>query len=213
VLISAVKKAGLSSLNEGAKVSYKEKENRGKTSGENQKSANRLASDRPPAGSCRQAKDTKQNPRRCGRPGHLRVDGSRLRGPGSRGKDLPKDQTVAIRIPQGDFTSSHLELETGGPWGNRVISRLRSPRDDLPFQGHFMIDDKVKIKCTKCSQVFRERAQKVRPNSQTNCAHCNRLITFEFGSDDPNIRRALSSAKEIRVVVEMELKARANADR
>jgi hypothetical protein len=76
-----------------------------------------------------------------------------------------------------------------------------------------MIDDKVKIKCTKCSQVFRERAQKVRPNSQTNCAHCNRLITFEFGSDDPNIRRALSSAKEIRVVVEMELKARANADR
>jgi hypothetical protein len=122
-------------------------------------------------------------------------------------------QTAAIRIPQGGSTSSHLELKTGGLWGKRVISRLRSPRDDLPFQGHFMIDDKVKIKCTKCSQVFRERAQKVRPNSQTNCAHCNRLITFEFGSDDPNIRRALSSAKEIRVVVEMELKARANADR
>jgi hypothetical protein len=75
-----------------------------------------------------------------------------------------------------------------------------------------MIDDKVKIKCTKCSQVFRERAQKVRPNFQTNCAHCNRLITFEFGSDDPNIRRALSSAKEIRVVVEAELKARAAAE-
>ncbi|SIO45942.1 hypothetical protein SAMN05443247_05663 [Bradyrhizobium erythrophlei] len=76
-----------------------------------------------------------------------------------------------------------------------------------------MIDDKVKIKCTNCSQVFRERAQKVRPNFQTNCVHCNRLITFEFGSEDPNIRRALSSAKEIRAVVEIELKARANADR
>jgi hypothetical protein len=82
----------------------------------------------------------------------------------------------------------------------------------LPFQGHFMIDDKVKIKCTKCSQVFRERAQKVRPSFQTNCAHCNRLITFEFGSDDPNIRRALSSAREIRIVVEAELKARAAAE-
>ena len=76
-----------------------------------------------------------------------------------------------------------------------------------------MIDDKVKIKCAKCSQVFRERAQKVRPNFQTDCAHCNRLITFEFGSEDPNIRRALSSsAKEIRIVVEAELKARAAAE-
>ena len=35
VHISAVEKAGLSSLNEGAKVSYEEKENRGKTSAEN----------------------------------------------------------------------------------------------------------------------------------------------------------------------------------
>jgi CspA family cold shock protein len=35
VHISAVEKAGLSSLNEGAKVSYEEQENRGKTSAEN----------------------------------------------------------------------------------------------------------------------------------------------------------------------------------
>ena len=35
VHISAVEKAGLSSLNEGAKVSYEEMENRGKTSAEN----------------------------------------------------------------------------------------------------------------------------------------------------------------------------------
>jgi len=82
----------------------------------------------------------------------------------------------------------------------------------LPLSGPFMIDDKVRIKCTKCSQVFRERAQKVRPNFQTNCAHCNRLITFEFGSEDPNIRRALCSAKEIRIVLEAEQKARAAAE-
>lgn len=76
-----------------------------------------------------------------------------------------------------------------------------------------MIDDKVRIKCTKCSQVFRERAQKVRPGFQTNCAHCNRLITFDFGSEDPNIRRALSGAKEIRQVLEDDAKARrAGAD-
>ena len=35
VHISAVEKAGLSSLNEGAKVSFEEKDNRGKTSAEN----------------------------------------------------------------------------------------------------------------------------------------------------------------------------------
>ena len=38
VHISAVEKAGLSSLNEGAKVSYEEMSNRGKTSAENMKS-------------------------------------------------------------------------------------------------------------------------------------------------------------------------------
>jgi DNA-directed RNA polymerase subunit RPC12/RpoP len=66
----------------------------------------------------------------------------------------------------------------------------------------FMVDDKVRIKCTKCSQVFRERAQKVRAGFQVNCQHCNRLITFEFGSEDPNIRRALSSARQIRLSLE-----------
>ena len=35
VHISAVERAGLNSLNEGAKVSYEEKDNRGKTSAEN----------------------------------------------------------------------------------------------------------------------------------------------------------------------------------
>ena len=35
VHISAVARAGLSTLNEGAKVSYEEQENRGKTSAEN----------------------------------------------------------------------------------------------------------------------------------------------------------------------------------
>jgi len=65
-----------------------------------------------------------------------------------------------------------------------------------------MIDDKIRIKCTKCSQVFRERAQKIRNGFQTNCQHCNRLITFDTSSDDKNIRRALKSAKELRMAVE-----------
>ena len=65
-----------------------------------------------------------------------------------------------------------------------------------------MIDQKVRIKCSKCSQVFRERAQKLRDGFQTNCQHCNRLITFDAGSEDKNIRRALISARDVRMALE-----------
>jgi hypothetical protein len=74
-----------------------------------------------------------------------------------------------------------------------------------------VIDDKVRIRCGKCTQVFRERAQKVRNGFQTNCQYCNRLITFELGSEDPNIRRALSSAKDIRLAMETKVAVRGPA--
>jgi DNA-directed RNA polymerase subunit RPC12/RpoP len=67
-----------------------------------------------------------------------------------------------------------------------------------------MTDEKVKIKCTKCSQIFRERAQKIRNGFQTNCRHCNRLITFDTSSEDRNIRRALMCAKDVRMAIEAE---------
>jgi hypothetical protein len=65
-----------------------------------------------------------------------------------------------------------------------------------------MTDEKVKIKCTKCSQIFRERAQKIRNGFQTNCQHCNRLITFDTSSEDRNIRRALMCARDVRMALE-----------
>jgi hypothetical protein len=67
-----------------------------------------------------------------------------------------------------------------------------------------MIDEKVKIKCSKCSQVFRERAGKVRDGFQTNCQHCNRLITFDMSAEDRNIRKALMSAREVRQAIDAE---------
>jgi DNA-directed RNA polymerase subunit RPC12/RpoP len=74
-----------------------------------------------------------------------------------------------------------------------------------------MIDEKVKIKCTKCSQIFRERAQKIRNGFQTNCQHCNRMITFDTSSEDRNIRRALTSAKEVRMALESQPKGESAA--
>ena len=74
-----------------------------------------------------------------------------------------------------------------------------------------MLDEKVKIKCTKCSQIFRERAGKVRPGFQTNCPHCNRLITFDPTIEDRNVRKALLSAKELRQAIEAARRATAIA--
>lgn len=64
-----------------------------------------------------------------------------------------------------------------------------------------MVEEKVRIKCSKCSQVFRERAQKLRNGFQTNCQHCNRLITFDSSSEDRNIRRALLNARDVRMAL------------
>jgi hypothetical protein len=79
------------------------------------------------------------------------------------------------------------------------------------FERAFIVDDKVKIKCTKCSQIFRERAQRLRPGFQTNCPHCNRLITFDPTVEDRNVRKALSNARELRYVIEAARKAAAVA--
>ena len=51
--ISAVERAGLSSLNEGAKVSYEETENRGKTSAENLRVGQKGGFERSPPVPCR----------------------------------------------------------------------------------------------------------------------------------------------------------------
>jgi hypothetical protein len=65
-----------------------------------------------------------------------------------------------------------------------------------------MIDDKVKIKCSKCSMMFRERARMVRNGFQKQCPHCLKLITFDSSAEDNNIRRALKSAREVRQALE-----------
>jgi predicted nucleic acid-binding Zn-ribbon protein len=68
--------------------------------------------------------------------------------------------------------------------------------------GMAMVDDKIKIKCSKCSKMFRERVQRIRDGFQMQCPHCLKLLTFDSSSDDNNVRRALKSARELRAVLE-----------
>jgi hypothetical protein len=65
-----------------------------------------------------------------------------------------------------------------------------------------VIDDKVRIRCPKCTKIFRDRAQRVRDGYQVNCEHCCRLLTLNRDSEDPFIRRALRTASEIRAALE-----------
>jgi hypothetical protein len=64
------------------------------------------------------------------------------------------------------------------------------------------LTDRVKVICSNCRKSFSERAQRLKPGYQTQCQHCMRLITFENSSEDPNIRRPLKAAREIRVRAE-----------
>jgi Zn finger protein HypA/HybF involved in hydrogenase expression len=65
-----------------------------------------------------------------------------------------------------------------------------------------MADEKIKIKCTNCSTVFRERGARIKNGFQLNCPQCNRLITFDTNSEDMNIRKAFQSAKALRLAQE-----------
>jgi hypothetical protein len=62
--------------------------------------------------------------------------------------------------------------------------------------------DRIKIICSNCRKTFSERAQRLKPGYQTQCLHCMRLITFDSGSEDPNIRRPLKEARDFRIAKE-----------
>jgi len=62
--------------------------------------------------------------------------------------------------------------------------------------------DRIRIICSNCRKSFGERAQRLKPGYQTQCTHCMKLITFDTGSEDPNIRRPLKEAREYRFKVE-----------
>jgi hypothetical protein len=46
--------------------------------------------------------------------------------------------------------------------------------------------------------MFQEKANRVRDGFQVDCINCNRLITPSRETDDPYIRRALKTAREMR---------------
>ena len=72
---------------------------------------------------------------------------------------------------------------------------------DTIGQEDFMTD-RVKCLCSNCRKPFSERAARLKPGYQMQCPNCMRLITFDAGSEDPNIRRPLKAARDIRIAAE-----------
>jgi DNA-directed RNA polymerase subunit RPC12/RpoP len=62
--------------------------------------------------------------------------------------------------------------------------------------------DRIKIICSNCRKLFSDRANRLKNGYQVQCPNCMRLITFDSGSEDPNIRRPLKAARDVRHAAE-----------
>lgn len=67
------------------------------------------------------------------------------------------------------------------------------------------MDDSVQVCCSRCRNVFRDRARRVQTGYSRQCPCCEVVLFFEETSPDRNIKRALASARGLRKVLrEME---------
>ncbi len=62
--------------------------------------------------------------------------------------------------------------------------------------------DRIKCICSSCRKPFSERAARLKGGYQMQCPNCMKLITFDSGSEDPNIRRPLKAARDFRNAAE-----------
>jgi DNA-directed RNA polymerase subunit RPC12/RpoP len=62
--------------------------------------------------------------------------------------------------------------------------------------------DRIKIICSNCRKLFSDRANRLKNGYQVQCPNCMRLITFDSGSEDPNIQRPLKAARDVRHAAE-----------
>jgi len=69
------------------------------------------------------------------------------------------------------------------------------------------LEGKANIRCPACTRVFREKINRVRDGLQVNCHNCNRLITLSKETEDPFLRRALKTAREMRAAEQDQIAA------
>lgn len=60
------------------------------------------------------------------------------------------------------------------------------------------MDDSVQIKCTRCKGVFRDRARRLQNGYSRQCPSCEVMLFFDEDSQQPNIKRAMRTARHLR---------------
>lgn len=63
------------------------------------------------------------------------------------------------------------------------------------------MDDTVQLRCTRCRNVFRDRARRVQNGYSRQCPCCEVVLFFNETSPDKNIQSALTSARRLRKVL------------
>src|SRR5215470_17363382 len=61
--------------------------------------------------------------------------------------------------------------------------------------------DSVQIRCTKCKDVFRDRARRLQNGFSRQCPTCEVVLFFDEDSQDANIKRAMKTARRLRALL------------
>ncbi|QOZ34278.1 hypothetical protein XH92_23595 [Bradyrhizobium sp. CCBAU 53421] len=60
------------------------------------------------------------------------------------------------------------------------------------------MEDSVQIRCTRCKNVFRDRAKRLQNGYSRQCPSCETVLFFDEDSHDSNIKRAMRTARRAR---------------
>jgi hypothetical protein len=60
------------------------------------------------------------------------------------------------------------------------------------------MEDSVQVRCTRCKNVFRDRARRLQDGYSRQCPGCEVVLFFNEGTPDQNIKRAMRRAREVR---------------
>ena len=60
------------------------------------------------------------------------------------------------------------------------------------------MEDSVQVRCTRCKNVFRDRARRLQDGYSRQCPGCEVVLFFNEDSPDQNIRRTMKTARRVR---------------
>jgi hypothetical protein len=60
------------------------------------------------------------------------------------------------------------------------------------------MDDSVQIKCSRCKNVFRDRARRLQNGYSRQCPSCEVVLFFDEDSQNPNIKLVMRTARRLR---------------